>query len=205
MKPSERNFFTTAYSPEKISYVIVNILVSALGFIKSFIFMKFLGLYELGLLTIIQTIMLSIGLLQFGFLNGGFRIFSIGKSKETEQINNQIFTYIAALSLILLIVWIIILPFNIEFPKYLILTGIIIGVISLIYNWLINTLIAKQLFSKLNRFNVISVLVSILAIPMVYYFKVFGAIIVLLIQPGFFILLCLIYTKRTEAYIFFNR
>jgi O-antigen/teichoic acid export membrane protein len=157
--------------------------------------MKYLGLFDLGILTIIQTIIMSVGLLQLGFLNGGYRIFSLGISKESEQINNQIFTYISGLSFFLIIVWICLLPFKFDISDYLILIGIFIGILSLTCNWLTNALIAKQFYKKLNEFNLISTLLSIVALPLIYWFKIYGAIIVLLIQPVLFISMCLVMHK----------
>lgn len=190
-----KKIFSDSYSTEKISFVIINILVSSLAFFKSFVFMKFLGLYDLGILTIIQTVMLSIGLLQFGFLNGGYRIFSLGINRETVLVNNQVFSFIAVLSFILIIICLCLLPVNFGFSSILIFVGVGIGILSLISNWLSNTLIAEQLFKKLNKFNLVSTIFSLLALPLALYLKVYGAVIVLFVQPVVFILFCL-YQQR---------
>ncbi len=196
MKQIPKNDIQVDYSNEKVTYVIVNIIVSALAFIKSFVFMKFLGLYDLGVLTIIQTIIMSIGLLQLGFLNGGYRIFSIGDHRETERINNQIFTYIGVLFSFLFLVGICLFKLKFRITHFLIFVGIIIGISSMICNWLTNTLIAKQLFKRLNEINLISALISILSLPLAYYLRINGAILILFIQPISFIFFCLLLQKE---------
>jgi len=71
---------------DKLNFILINILTSFLKFVRSFVFMKFLNFSDLGMITIISTIMSLFGMFQFGLLNGGYRIFSLRKPKEEEDI-----------------------------------------------------------------------------------------------------------------------
>ena len=74
-------------------FIIVNIIVAFLGFVRSFVFMKFLNFEELGLLTLIKTGAMFVGFFQIGLINGGYRIVALKKANLTEKTNNVIFSY----------------------------------------------------------------------------------------------------------------
>ena len=79
-------------------YVLINIYVSAMGFIRSIVFMKNLNMSDLGIISLVQTVMLFLGLFQIGLLNGGYRIFALNKTEQQTEINNLLFSYIILLS-----------------------------------------------------------------------------------------------------------
>ena len=83
-------------------YVAINIGVSVVGFLKSMLFMRWLGMEELGIISLAQTIMSFISIFQIGLLNGGYRIFSLDRAEEQRNINNLIFSYIAVLTVVFL-------------------------------------------------------------------------------------------------------
>ena len=93
-------------------YVVVNIFVSFVGFLRSFAFMKWLGLEELGLISLVQTVMQFIGLFQLGLINGGYRMFSLNKVKEQERVNNLLFTAFCIFLIVLLLAWTIIVSMD---------------------------------------------------------------------------------------------
>ena len=70
-----KNSFKTK-NKTSILFVSFNVLNAVFGFLKSFVIMKYLDLNDLGVLTLISTTMSLFSLLQLGFLNGGYRIFS---------------------------------------------------------------------------------------------------------------------------------
>ena len=75
---------------DKLSFILINILSSLLKFVRSFVFMKFLNFHDLGLITIISTIMALFGMFQLGLLNGGYRIYSLKKPKAEEDVVNNL-------------------------------------------------------------------------------------------------------------------
>ena len=175
----------------KLTFIIVNIIVSSLGFIRSFVFMRVLDFHELGVLTIIQTMIMLISMFQFGLINGGYRIFSLDKKEDNERINNLIFSYLALLTILFGAILFILSYLNIDFKYIFLVSAFGIGLISLLCNWLSNTLIAKQLIKELNGLNLFTAVISFAALPLAFYYKINGAILVLVIQPLLFVTLSL--------------
>lgn len=174
-------------------FVAVNITVSIIGFLRSFAFMKWLGLEELGLISLVQTVIQFIGLFQFGLINGGYRMFSLNKVQEQEKINNLLFTFWGLFLFIFLIVWLIIVASGrtLLMSNDLLLVAIFTGIITLANNWLNNTLIGKQKLGEINKINLISIGVSLLSLPLIYYFGFGGALISVIVHPLCFVFLTL--------------
>ena len=99
------SFRNTSSYKQSISFIIINILVAFLGFVRSFVFMKFLDFKELGLITLIQTGAMLIGFFQIGLINGGYRILALQKTELSEETNNVIFSYFSLLSIFLTILF----------------------------------------------------------------------------------------------------
>ena len=167
-----------------------------LGFLKSFIFIKFLNLENLGIITIIQTGAMFIGFFQIGLLNGGFRIISLEKNYLLQKINNVIFSYIGILSLVLFVIFFFNLFFNLFTDYFTYLFILLLGLSLLLFNWLTNILIAQKKLMLLNKLNLVSSSVSVLFLPLAYYYGLFGAAFCLLIQPIIFIVYALIASKN---------
>jgi O-antigen/teichoic acid export membrane protein len=84
---------------------------------------------------------------------------------------------------------------NIFDKKIIILLTLLIGLSLLIVNWLTNVLIASHNLVLLNRVNLISSILSVLSLPLTFYFGIFGGAFVILIQPTVFIILTLVISK----------
>lgn len=183
---------------DNVVYIIINILVSAVGFLRSFVFIKYLDLAELGIISLIQTIIILISILQFGLINGGYRIISLSKIKEQINVNNTIFTFFALLSILCLTIWVIlyISKTTLGFDNYLLLSAIISGLLSLITNWLTNLLIGRRLLRDINKINLISGTIAILALLLVPYFGLNGAAISIIIQPLIFCIVSFLLHKE---------
>lgn len=179
-------------------YVLINIYVSAMGFIRSIVFMKNLNMSDLGIISLVQTVMLFLGLFQIGLLNGGYRIFALNKTEQQTEINNLLFSYIILLSGIAFIFWgiLVITKTTLTMSNDIMLLALICGILTLTQNWLTNTLIAKRLIKDINKINIISSTIALISLPLVWIWGVFGAISVLFAQPFLFIALTLI--KRKE-------
>ena len=166
-------------------YIVVNVGLSIFSFLRSFVFMRYLDLKELGVISLVQTIFMFIGLLQMGLLNGGYRIVSLGKTEEIEKTNNSIYTYVAML-----------LPFGIffsmlsahfgwikDFTLTLLLISVVFGIFSLLNNWCQNMLIGEQKLGEVNHANIVSFSLSVLTLPLTYWWGFWGAMVVIMIQP----------------------
>ena len=176
----------------------MNILVSAIGFFRSFVYMKWIDDTELGIISLVQTIMLFIGLFQIGLLNGGYRIFSLNIKDQQTQINNLLFTYIALLSGLLICGWGIFTLTKVPFilNNTLLLVALVCGVMTLTQNWLNNTLIGKQKIKQLNTINITAALTSLAAVPLVFHYGFYGALITLVAQPLMFITITLLWQRE---------
>lgn len=186
------------YNKNKINFIFIvaNVIVAFLGFLKSFIFIKFLNLENLGIITIIQTGAMFIGFFQIGLLNGGFRIISLEKNYLLQKINNVIFSYIGILSLVLFVIFFFNLFFNLFTDYFTYLFILLLGLSLLLFNWLTNILIAQKKLMLLNKLNLVSSIASILFLPLAYYQGLFGAAFCLLIQPIIFIVYALTVSKN---------
>lgn len=178
-------------------YILINLFVSGVGFAKSFLFMKWLDMTELGIISLVQTVMLFVGLFQLGLLNGGYRIFALDKAEQQREINNLLFTYIGCLSFLGVLIWCILHVCNIMLvlKSELLLVAFVCGILALTNNWLTNTLIGKGLISNINKINLISAFVSLLLLPLVVVWGIKGAIVVLISQPLIFVAITLFQNK----------
>jgi O-antigen/teichoic acid export membrane protein len=198
-------FKAISINNKKIAFIIINIIVSSFGFIRSFVFMKVLNLTELGVLTIIQTLIMLISMMQFGLINGGYRIFSLNKRDDNERVNNLIFSYFVILAFFFVLVLLVLSFLELQFSFELIISAFGIGLITLLSIWITNTLIAKQLIFELNFLNLFTAIISLFALPFVFVYNITGAIIVLFIQPSLFVVMSLYRSKDLRpSYFVFN-
>ena len=185
------------YKNQSFVFIVVNILVAFLGFLRSFAFIIFFNFKELGLITLFGTSVSLIGFFQIGLINGGYRIISLQDKNSTNKVNNVVFSYFAVLTLALFGVALIGLYFNIITDWLITILVIFIGILTLITNWLTNTLIGASEYNRLNRANFFSVLASLGSLVFAYYFGLIGAIVSLIIQPLVFVSI-VFFTNRKE-------
>lgn len=170
-------------------FVVVNIFTAALGFIRSFAFMKFLGFEELGTITMVNTTASLLSFTQIGLINGGYRIIALKEEKAIEKTNNNILSFLCLISIVVFIVTLILILTGIVTDYATAFTSIGIGILLLFNNWFTNRLIGSGKLQKLNYANSVSAIISLLCIILVYYFGFVGALICLFAQPLFFMFL----------------
>ncbi len=178
-------------------FIIINLFISAINFFRSMVFMRVLDMRELGIISLIQTCIMFIGLFQFGFLNGGYRVLAYQKTSDQTKINNILFSLFGIIALALFLIWIILSLLDIELlisRQYLILT-FIAGLFSLISTWLTNTMTVKKMIKDINIRNLISDTISIALIPLAYFYGIIGGIISIMMQPVVFVVLALLMHK----------
>jgi len=189
-------------------YLIVNICLSAFSFLRSFVFMRTLDLTELGVISLIQTIFMFMGLLQCGLLNGGYRIISLGKAGELEKTNNTVFSYVAILTPIGIIFCLLSAVFGWikDLSLILLLISVLFGLFTLIDNWFHNVLIGERKLADLNIINIISYTASFIALPLAFVFGLWGAVLVIALPPSVFVGSCLVkYPELRPSAFFFNK
>jgi O-antigen/teichoic acid export membrane protein len=144
-------------------------------------------MHELGLITMFQTVIMLIGMLQFGLINGGYRIFLLEVEENNKRINNLFFSFIGLLTVFLFCILIFFLFFKMRLSNILLIISLATGVMGLMVNWMTNIMIGRQLLGQLNRINLISGIISVALLPLAYRYKLYGAVFVLLAQPLIFI------------------
>lgn len=186
-------------------YLIVNVGLSAFSFLRSFVFMRYLDLRELGVISLVQTIFMFIGLLQMGLLNGGYRIVSLGKKEEIERTNNSIYTYVAMLLPLGFVFCLLSAHFDWikDFTLTLLLISVVFGIFTLLNNWCQNMLIGEQKLGEVNRANIVSFSLSVLALPLAYWVGFWGAMVVIMIQPLVYVWMTMARNKELRPTVFF--
>lgn len=173
---------------QKLSYVFINVAMAMLGFVRSYITMKYLGFYDVGLLAMVMSVIEFVSMFQFGLLNGGFRMFFVNTASVNKKINSMLFSYFGLLTIVLLVALAIYIAIKgtVNLQLGMIALGAIIGVVSLIKNWISNLLIAAQKLAMLNRINIWSTLISFIFIFFVPSFGLIGSILLIISQPVIF-------------------
>jgi O-antigen/teichoic acid export membrane protein len=176
---------------DKIYYILVNAFSSLLRFVRSFVFMKYLNFTDLGLVTVVSTIISMFGMLQFGLLNGGYRILSLRKLKEDEDtINNLIYTYFVILFAFVFMLVFALKGFGFDFGVsfVFVILAIIFGIITLISNWINNQLSAHMSFKALNYLELASTILSLPLIFLIPKIGMWGAILGIFSTPLIYVL-----------------
>jgi O-antigen/teichoic acid export membrane protein len=150
--------------------------------------MKIFDFQELGVITLISTASLLLGMFQFGLLNGGYRIIALKNSNDNKKTNNFIFSYFLFLTIFLSFILLFIYFSGAYSDLKILLSILLLSIFTLTNNWLSNALIASSDYTELNFANVVSALLGLLSIVLPYNYGLNGALFCLLIQPLVFII-----------------
>lgn len=143
-------------------YVVISMAVNLLFLLRSYVFMLVLDYRELGLVTILQSIVMLLGILQFGVLNGGYRLLLSDPAAEQRRIVGFVYTFIALLGATALAASLIALPF-VDQPEdgAMAVLGAIGGAATLVRTWQTNQMIAAGRLAALNAISFGSAAVSL--------------------------------------------
>jgi hypothetical protein len=158
---------------QKLSYVFINILMAVLGFARSYVIMKYLGFYQVGLVAMLMSVIEFVSMLQMGLLNGGFRMYFVNTQSVNKRINSMLFSYLAILlvvSLSALVIYVFIRG-GIDIQLEMIGLGVIVGIFTLAKTWCTNLMIAAQKLGMLNKLNIWS---SVLSFCFIFFVPVYG-------------------------------
>lgn len=186
------------FSP-KLYFIAITILISGIGFFKNFFFASRLNYADLGLLAIFQSIIVLVSNFHFGLLTGGFRLTSYSSSHDINDINNQVYTII----FLLLLIMIPLCAFISQLQEGYIYIACFIGLVSLALNWSISVCLAQGFYNQINLANLIAAISSIFFLYLVEEKGILGAYIVLLSQPLIAIFTLLLVNRRLLPNRFF--
>lgn len=166
-------------------YVVINTLVSVLGFARNVLFMKTLGLADLGQVALMQNIVMLIGFVQLGSINGAYILFAERKPVQTQKIANVLNTGIFVLTLLFVgLTWIGgISALDATVAPQTLFVGILGGFCTLSSTWMNNLLIAKGEFTRSNVISVVAVLSSLLLATASLEYGLTAALFSVLLQP----------------------
>lgn len=166
-------------------YVLVNTLASVVAFARNLMFMATLGLGDLGQVALMQTIVMLVGFIQFGTINGAFILFAEGRPEQTRRIATLLNTGVLALACgtgLLAFVGGGHLLEPAVAPATLIL-GVFAGLASLASTWMNNLLIAKGALDRSSLINIGAVTVSLVAAALSLPWGLPAALASMLLQP----------------------
>jgi O-antigen/teichoic acid export membrane protein len=201
VKLAYRNCFRSVFNNLKwngssIVFIVLNIFVAGIGFVRSFYLGIILNLEQLGYITLIHTGATIIGFLQFGLLSGGFRILSNDKVYKFEVVNNTVLTYLSLLFMVLFIGYPILLVFKIFEQRDLVGLSILLGFSSLVVNWVTAVQFSKNEFMKQNFFSISSSTLSLLFLVFFAGSNLYLASLAILLQPIFSLVLSYGYLRN---------
>lgn len=166
-------------------YVVINTLVSVLGFVRNVLFMKTLGSADLGQVALMQTIVMLIGFVQLGSINGAYILFAERKPVQTQSIANVLNTGILILTLLFVgLAWLGGIPtLDATVAPQTLIVGVLGGLCTLSSTWMNNLLIAKGELTRSNVISVVAVLSSLLLATASLEYGLTAALLSLLLQP----------------------
>lgn len=167
------------------SYVIINTSVSLIAFGRNVLFMKTLDLAEVGQIAMMQTIVLLVGFLQIGTINGAYILFAEQKPEQTQRIVNLLTAGLAGL--VALAALAAVLGAGTMFAPLIaretLIVGIFAGLAMLASTWMNNLLIAKGELGKSNVINVVAVTASLILAVLSSSYGLVAALGSILLQP----------------------
>lgn len=170
----------------KYRYVVATTIVSVLAFVRSLIFMKTLDISALGQIALMQTLVMFVGFLQFGLINGAYVQYPVRDRKINSHIMSLMATGIILLVSMAIIFVLIVLALQIEmeiiWPVTLVI-GLGAGIATLASNWLNNVLVAEGLLEQSNLINLGATFLSLLAAFLSSEHGLPMALISVLLQP----------------------
>jgi len=181
-------------------YVVANILITGLTFARNLVFMRRLGMDDLGQVALAQTIIMFVSFLQIGFINGGYRIYASHVSGENEQVNNLLITFFTVLGIVLFGAAIfggdMAGRLGVKFVTNVF--GVAAGLATLVTTWMNNCLIADSKLGLSNAFNLTSAGISLVLILLPKVISLEFALWSLFLQPIIVVILVLISRKSAR-------
>lgn len=184
-------------------FLLVSILISGLGFLRSLILAKNIDTYQLGLISIIQSIILLSTFFQIGIVSGAYRLLIVSE-KLLPNLNKLIFTFSTILFVILVLFFYLYTKvFALEIEYYYIIYAILIGIASILCNWFNNVLIAGGRLKLLNSLNLLTNTLPFLLYP--FLTKNFVCSILFIASQPLLFVIAFLYIEKIKLAFFFNK
>jgi O-antigen/teichoic acid export membrane protein len=162
---------------KKINFILINIFSSGIEFSRSILFLKYMPDSHLGQILLFQAIVAMLGLTQIGLFNGGLRIFSIDSDNYLyKTVNNNNVSFIVYV-ISSLIIFALIGHCFFEYDIVISILAILCGGFALLQNWFTNLLIARKKLTAINKYHLISAMVSAALAFSIFQIGIIGALI----------------------------
>ncbi|MES2339678.1 MAG: hypothetical protein V4537_16420 [Pseudomonadota bacterium] len=169
-------------------FVVVNVVANMVLLVRSYVTMQVLDYRELGLAALLQTVVLLVGILQMGVLNGGYRLLCSASGDDAQRVNNLVYTVLGLLGAGGLVVTAIALLFMRGSDADVVaLLGLVGGLATLGRTWMANQLIAKHALAVLNRINLVSSVGAVAVLAFVVFDPFIACLAAVIAQPLIFV------------------
>jgi O-antigen/teichoic acid export membrane protein len=170
----------------KYRYVLVTALVSLLAFGRNLLFMKTLDLAALGQVALMQTLVMLVGFVQLGLINGAFIQYSARDRDMNRRIVELMTTGVLALlpvaAILVFVAGASDIVRNVLWAETLTI-GLVAGIATIASTWLNNALVADGLLGQSNLINLSAVTLSLAVAFMSRDHGLTAALLSVLIQP----------------------
>lgn len=154
-------FLNTA-SDARTFFVGISLLVNLLFLVRSYVFLLVLDYRELGLVALLQSIVLLLGILQFGILSGGYRLLISETGEGRTRVNDFVYSFMLVLGIAAIAIATALAPFF-DRPEdgLMAVLGAIGGAATLVRSHQTNQMVAGGRLTTLNWINFGSAAVSL--------------------------------------------
>jgi len=175
---------------EHSTFVIVNLAVNLSVFVRSYITMQVLDYRALGLVAVLQSVVLLIGVLHLGILNGGYRLLCGARNGDADTINDLVYSFLGVLAVgATLVVGVALLFVSGSEANIVAMLGIGGGLASLVRTWMMSQMLAKGGLTLLNAINAITGLGALALMAFVLVNPLWTCLIASVAQPVLFVAL----------------
>lgn len=189
MADEARPGWTRWLTDQRVLFVAVNLLANLLVLGRSLVALRLLGEADLGRVTIVQTLVLVAGFLQFGLWNGGYRLLCENDPDEARRLTRMAWLWMAGLALLAGLGLVGALAAGVRQEAGLLLAGGLAGLFGLARNWAANHLIALGDLGRLNALTAMSAAASLAPLLFVSSAPLWAVIASIAAQPLVFLML----------------
>jgi O-antigen/teichoic acid export membrane protein len=186
---------------QQFAYVVVNVGVNLVFLVRSYVTMRSLGYADLGLVALMQAVMLLIGTLQFGFINGGYRLLCEPSAADAARINNLLYSVFSVIALVAgLTAALSASLLDGRGAIAVAVLGVLGGLATLARTWIANQLIARGELARLNAVTLRSAILSLGVLALIPWSPLTACIGSLAVQPIAFVAEVLIRDRAARPY-----
>lgn len=171
---------------QRVMFVTVNLFANLLVLGRSLVALRLLGEADLGRVTIVQTLVLVAGFLQFGLWNGGYRLLCDNDPDQARRLIRLAFAWMAAVAGVMGLGLLGALVMGQGGEPGLLLAGGLAGLFGLARNWVANHLIALGDLGRLNSLTAASAVGSLVPLLAASVVPIWAVVASIALQPLIF-------------------